>query len=252
MQHTQHNTINYVNSLNSEYSSFQNSLQISQKPNSQGGFCKKVFYRFYTSHQKLFIINDSSFTISCHPKYLYHQKLFKLLNISKYFQYNQKFKQLLKMIFYACNSTNIYTRFFMLVTTLLSGSTQYCKNIQKNKHYILLYHSLQVPITNKNMYLTLRCGLVCPLNLYAFTPKVWPLLNNPIRKMPVIQKRIYVQHSQIQIPVIWLSSFSYKYKKTCFVLDYKNTKIQKISRQDQIPEFNSFEYSAVDINKTQF
>eukprot|EP01023_Acetabularia_acetabulum_P030398 TRINITY_DN2861_c0_g1_i8.p1 TRINITY_DN2861_c0_g1~~TRINITY_DN2861_c0_g1_i8.p1 ORF type:complete len:182 (+),score=24.71 TRINITY_DN2861_c0_g1_i8:146-691(+) len=24
--------------------------------------------------------------------------------------------------------------------------------------------------------LTLRCGLVCPLNLYAFTPKVWPLL----------------------------------------------------------------------------
>eukprot|EP01023_Acetabularia_acetabulum_P064698 TRINITY_DN842_c0_g1_i1.p4 TRINITY_DN842_c0_g1~~TRINITY_DN842_c0_g1_i1.p4 ORF type:complete len:129 (-),score=2.26 TRINITY_DN842_c0_g1_i1:16-402(-) len=28
----------------------------------------------------------------------------------------------------------------------------------------------------KQFSLTLRCGLVCPLNLYAFTPKVWPLL----------------------------------------------------------------------------
>eukprot|EP01023_Acetabularia_acetabulum_P028260 TRINITY_DN2671_c0_g1_i4.p1 TRINITY_DN2671_c0_g1~~TRINITY_DN2671_c0_g1_i4.p1 ORF type:complete len:224 (+),score=-7.34 TRINITY_DN2671_c0_g1_i4:362-1033(+) len=29
---------------------------------------------------------------------------------------------------------------------------------------------------NSIFSLTLRCGLVCPLNLYAFTPKVWPLL----------------------------------------------------------------------------
>eukprot|EP01023_Acetabularia_acetabulum_P026958 TRINITY_DN2551_c0_g1_i1.p1 TRINITY_DN2551_c0_g1~~TRINITY_DN2551_c0_g1_i1.p1 ORF type:complete len:225 (-),score=-8.20 TRINITY_DN2551_c0_g1_i1:176-850(-) len=33
-------------------------------------------------------------------------------------------------------------------------------------------------LNNKFFSLTLRCGLVCPLNLYAFTPKVWPLLNS--------------------------------------------------------------------------
>eukprot|EP01023_Acetabularia_acetabulum_P007213 TRINITY_DN13072_c0_g1_i4.p3 TRINITY_DN13072_c0_g1~~TRINITY_DN13072_c0_g1_i4.p3 ORF type:complete len:106 (+),score=2.97 TRINITY_DN13072_c0_g1_i4:170-487(+) len=30
--------------------------------------------------------------------------------------------------------------------------------------------------TNQTCKEHLRCGLVCPLNLYAFTPKVWPLL----------------------------------------------------------------------------
>eukprot|EP01023_Acetabularia_acetabulum_P055030 TRINITY_DN6299_c0_g1_i3.p1 TRINITY_DN6299_c0_g1~~TRINITY_DN6299_c0_g1_i3.p1 ORF type:complete len:223 (+),score=-12.49 TRINITY_DN6299_c0_g1_i3:16-684(+) len=43
--------------------------------------------------------------------------------------------------------------------------------------------------------LTLRCGLVCPLNLYAFTPKVWPLLKNKIEKAKKLSLASYCQQS---------------------------------------------------------
>eukprot|EP01023_Acetabularia_acetabulum_P038775 TRINITY_DN3713_c1_g1_i15.p1 TRINITY_DN3713_c1_g1~~TRINITY_DN3713_c1_g1_i15.p1 ORF type:complete len:222 (+),score=-23.89 TRINITY_DN3713_c1_g1_i15:3-668(+) len=59
----------------------------------------------------------------------------------------------------------------------------------QNKYFVFILIILfkQVLSPKKYLYkhdirwfsLTLRCGLVCPLNLYAFTPKVWPLLNMP-------------------------------------------------------------------------
>eukprot|EP01023_Acetabularia_acetabulum_P023889 TRINITY_DN2321_c0_g1_i1.p1 TRINITY_DN2321_c0_g1~~TRINITY_DN2321_c0_g1_i1.p1 ORF type:complete len:284 (+),score=15.18 TRINITY_DN2321_c0_g1_i1:185-1036(+) len=89
---------------------------------------------------------------------------------------------------YPCNESMFYPNVFNLYNPNIL--TKYNTNKYYTNNFLCQFNTqkqfLRKPANqsfnqNKNILiiffsLTLRCGLVCPLNLYAFTPKVWPLL----------------------------------------------------------------------------